>query len=71
MRLLRCVPAEELSERHDLDVWRAGALPAGAAILAESSRLLHVPLEVGKAGLREGVLLRLLDRLPAVQAGGR
>jgi exopolyphosphatase / guanosine-5'-triphosphate,3'-diphosphate pyrophosphatase len=70
-RLLCRVPAEELSERYDVDLWRARALPAGAAILAEIQSLLQVPLEVGKAGLREGVLLGLLDRLPAVQAGGR
>jgi exopolyphosphatase/pppGpp-phosphohydrolase len=70
-QILRRLSAEELSERYDVDVWRAGALPAGAAILTELQSLLHVPLEVGKAGLREGVLLDLLDRLPAVQAGGR
>jgi exopolyphosphatase/pppGpp-phosphohydrolase len=70
-RLLRRVSAEELSGRYDLDAWRARALPAGAAILAEIQSLLQVPLEVGKAGLREGALLRLLDRLPAAQAGGR
>jgi exopolyphosphatase/pppGpp-phosphohydrolase len=70
-RILRRLSAEELSERYDVDVWRARALPAGAAILTEFQSLLHVPLEVGKAGLREGVLLDLLDRLPAVQAGGR
>jgi exopolyphosphatase/guanosine-5'-triphosphate,3'-diphosphate pyrophosphatase len=71
MRLLRRASAEELSERHDLDVWRARALPAGAAILAEIQSLLRVPLEVGKAGLREGALLRALSQLPAVQAGSR
>jgi exopolyphosphatase/guanosine-5'-triphosphate,3'-diphosphate pyrophosphatase len=71
MRLLRRIPAEELSGRYDLDVWRARALPAGAALVAEIQSLLQVPLEVGKAGLREGILLRLLDRLPAAQAGGR
>jgi exopolyphosphatase / guanosine-5'-triphosphate,3'-diphosphate pyrophosphatase len=71
MRLLRCVSAEEFCERYDLDAWRARALPAGAAILAEIQSLLQVPLEVGKAGLREGALLGLLDRLPAVEAGGR
>jgi exopolyphosphatase / guanosine-5'-triphosphate,3'-diphosphate pyrophosphatase len=70
-RILRRLSAEELSERYDVAVWRARALPAGAAILTEFQSLLHVPLEVGKAGLREGVLLDLLDRLPAVQAGGR
>jgi exopolyphosphatase/guanosine-5'-triphosphate,3'-diphosphate pyrophosphatase len=71
MGQLRRVPAEELAERYDIDVWRARALPAGTAIVAEFESMLQVPLEVGKAGLREGVLLRLLDRLPAVQAGGR
>jgi exopolyphosphatase/guanosine-5'-triphosphate,3'-diphosphate pyrophosphatase len=71
MRLLRRVSAEELCERYDLDAWRARALPAGAAIMAEIQALLQVPLEVGKAGLREGALFRLLDRLPAAQAGGR
>jgi exopolyphosphatase/guanosine-5'-triphosphate,3'-diphosphate pyrophosphatase len=71
MRLLRRVSAEELCEHYDLDAWRAGALPAGAAIMAEIQGLLQVPLEVGKAGLREGALFRLLDRLPAAQAGGR
>ena len=65
------MPAEELSARYDVDGWRARALPAGAAIVAELQSLLQVPLEVGKAGLREGILLRLLDSLPAVQAGGR
>jgi exopolyphosphatase/guanosine-5'-triphosphate,3'-diphosphate pyrophosphatase len=70
-RILRRIPAEELGGRHGLDVWRARALPAGTAILAEIQALLHVPLEVGRAGLREGVLLRLLDQLPAAQAGGR
>jgi hypothetical protein len=39
--------------------------------VAEIQSLLQVPLEVAKGGLREGVLLDLLDRLPAVQAGGR
>ena len=34
-------------------------------------RLLGVPLEVGRGGLREGLVLELLDRLPAAQAGGR
>ena len=70
MRLLRRVSAETLCERYDLDDWRARALPAGAAILAEIQSLLQVPLEVGKAGVREGALLRLLHRLPAAQAGG-
>ena len=35
------------TERYDIDLWRARALPAGAAILAEIQALLGVPLEVG------------------------
>jgi exopolyphosphatase/guanosine-5'-triphosphate,3'-diphosphate pyrophosphatase len=70
-RLLRAEPAETIAERYDVDLWRAWALPAGTAIVAEIQRRLGVPLEVGRGGLREGLALELLDRLPAAQAGGR
>jgi exopolyphosphatase/guanosine-5'-triphosphate,3'-diphosphate pyrophosphatase len=70
LRLLRKSAATEIAHEHDVEVWRARALPAGVAILLEVQRLLGVPLEVGRGGLREGVALELLDRLPAVQAGG-
>jgi exopolyphosphatase / guanosine-5'-triphosphate,3'-diphosphate pyrophosphatase len=71
--LLRKTPAAELAARHGIDAWRARALPAGTAIVAALQSLLGVPLEVGRGGLREGVVLELLDRpsLPAAQAGGR
>ena len=71
--LLRRTPAAELAGRYDIDLWRARALPAGTAIVAALQSLLGVSLEVGRGGLREGVVLELLDRLslPAVQAGGR
>jgi exopolyphosphatase/guanosine-5'-triphosphate,3'-diphosphate pyrophosphatase len=70
LRLLRKEPARSLADRVGIDLWRARTLPAGAAILAEVQRLLGVPLETGRGGLREGLALELLDRLPAVQAGG-
>lgn len=71
--LLRRTPTAELAGRYGIDLWRARALPAGTAIVASLQRLLGVPLEVGRGGLREGVVLELLDRLslPAAQAGGR
>jgi exopolyphosphatase/guanosine-5'-triphosphate,3'-diphosphate pyrophosphatase len=71
--LLRRMPAVELAARHGIDPWRARALPAGAAMVAALQSLLCVPLDVRRGGLREGVVLDLLDRLslPAVQAGGR
>jgi exopolyphosphatase/guanosine-5'-triphosphate,3'-diphosphate pyrophosphatase len=70
-RVLRKAPASEIAAAHGVEVWRARALPAGIAILLEVQRLLAVPLEVGRGGLREGLALELLDRLPAVQAGRR
>lgn len=69
LRLLRKSPAKELAVTHDVELWRARALPAGVAILLEVQAKLGVPLEVGRGGLREGLALELLDRLPAVQAG--
>ena len=68
--LLRKLPANEIAREHDLEVWRVRALPAGIAILIEIQRALAVPLEVGRGGLREGIALELLDRLPAVQQAG-
>jgi len=71
-RLLRKETARSLATRYGIDVWRARALPAGAAIVAELQALLGVPLEVGRGGLREGVALELLDGMSrSAQAGGR
>jgi exopolyphosphatase/guanosine-5'-triphosphate,3'-diphosphate pyrophosphatase len=70
LRLLRKSPAQEIAGEHGVEVWRARALSAGVAMLLEVERLLRVPLEVGRGGLREGLALELLDGLPAVQAGG-
>jgi exopolyphosphatase / guanosine-5'-triphosphate,3'-diphosphate pyrophosphatase len=73
LRLLRRSPAPEIAAKHGTEVWRVRALPAGIAILLEVQRLLGIPLDVGRGGLREGLALELLDRLPAVhvQSGGR
>jgi exopolyphosphatase/guanosine-5'-triphosphate,3'-diphosphate pyrophosphatase len=70
LRLLRRDPARTVARRYGLDLWRARALPAGAAIVAELQELLSVPLEVGRGGLREGVALELLDSLPASYRAG-
>jgi exopolyphosphatase/guanosine-5'-triphosphate,3'-diphosphate pyrophosphatase len=71
LRLLRTAPAEAIAERHEVDLSRVRTLAAGAAILTQVQGLLGVTLEVGRGGLREGVALDLLNRLPAVQSGGR
>jgi exopolyphosphatase / guanosine-5'-triphosphate,3'-diphosphate pyrophosphatase len=71
-RVLRKDSARAIAARHGIDVWRAHALPAGAAIVAELQELFGVPLEVGRGGLREGLALELLDGLSrSAQAGGR
>jgi len=71
-RLLRKDSPRAIAARHGIDVWRARALPAGAAIVAELQELFAVPLEVGRGGLREGLALELLDGLSrSAQAGGR
>jgi exopolyphosphatase/guanosine-5'-triphosphate,3'-diphosphate pyrophosphatase len=71
LRLLRRVDAHTIASEYDVELWRARVLPAGAALLLEVHRLLGVPLVAGRGGLREGVALELLDRLPAAQAGAR
>jgi exopolyphosphatase/guanosine-5'-triphosphate,3'-diphosphate pyrophosphatase len=70
-RRLRGEPAKRIASRFDLELWRARSLPAGAAILGCVQDLLGVPLLVGRGGLREGLALQLLDRLPAAQSSGR
>lgn len=70
LRLLRNEQASSLADRHGIDLWRVRALPAGLAILLEAQRVLGVPLTVARGGLREGLVLELLDRLPLAQAGG-
>jgi exopolyphosphatase / guanosine-5'-triphosphate,3'-diphosphate pyrophosphatase len=71
LRVLRDEPARAVADRFGIDPWRAKALPAGIAILLEAQRLLGVPFEVGRGGLREGLALELLDRLRLAQSGGR
>ncbi len=68
MRILRKEPAHAVATRYKVDGWRAQALPAGTALLLEVQRLLGVPLEVGRGGLREGLALELLDRPRLLQA---
>ncbi len=70
LRLLRKETAGTLARAHGVDLWRARALPAGAAIAVELQRLLGVPFEVGRGGLREGAALELLETLPTARAGG-
>jgi exopolyphosphatase/pppGpp-phosphohydrolase len=58
--VLRKTPVDELVAWYGLDHERARTLAAGAVILAEAQLRLAVPLEVVRAGLREGLALTML-----------
>jgi exopolyphosphatase / guanosine-5'-triphosphate,3'-diphosphate pyrophosphatase len=54
-------PAAEAAERFGLDARRVALLPAGLIVLEAGAARLRRPLEVGRGGLREGVVLGLLE----------
>lgn len=53
-------PAAELADLLGIEEHRARLLPAGLIVLAAAAARLGLPLEVGRGGLREGVLLHAL-----------
>ncbi len=55
--LLGRAPASEVARQFALDRERVRLLPAGLLILQAASMLFGVPLQVGRGGVREGVLL--------------
>jgi exopolyphosphatase/guanosine-5'-triphosphate,3'-diphosphate pyrophosphatase len=57
LRLLASERASAVAARFVLDIERVRLLPAGLLILQRASELLGSPLQVGRGGLREGVLL--------------
>lgn len=57
LSLLASEHAAGIAERFALDVERVRLLPAGLLILQGSSELLGAALQIGRGGLREGVLL--------------
>ncbi len=52
-------PAADVAFRFDLDVQRVRLMPAGLLALDAAARALGQPLQIGRGGLREGVLLDL------------
>lgn len=60
IRVLTGDPAAEVAKRFELDPRRVEILASGVLILEQLSQLLGQPLQIGKGGLREGVIL---DRL--------
>ena len=60
IRVLTGDPAAEVAKRFELDVRRVEVLASGVLILEQLSDMLGQPLQIGKGGLREGVILEIL-----------
>jgi exopolyphosphatase / guanosine-5'-triphosphate,3'-diphosphate pyrophosphatase len=61
IRVLSSTPIAEVAERFELDAERVRLLPAGILILEAVSDLLALPLRIARGGLREGLLLELVE----------
>jgi exopolyphosphatase / guanosine-5'-triphosphate,3'-diphosphate pyrophosphatase len=63
-RAVRVLASDEIAEvarRFELDPRRVRILPTGVLLLEKLSQLLGQPLQIGKGGLREGIILDLLN----------
>ena len=61
IRVLSTTPIAQIAERFELDAERVRLLPAGILILEAISDLLDLPLRIARGGLREGLLLELVE----------
>jgi exopolyphosphatase/guanosine-5'-triphosphate,3'-diphosphate pyrophosphatase len=61
VRVLTGDPAADVAKRFELDPQRVRILPTGVLLLEKLSELLRQPLQIGKGGLREGIILGLLN----------
>jgi exopolyphosphatase/guanosine-5'-triphosphate,3'-diphosphate pyrophosphatase len=61
VRVLSSDPISDVAKKFELDARRVHILPAGVLLLEKLSELLGQPLQIGKGGLREGVILTLLN----------
>jgi exopolyphosphatase/guanosine-5'-triphosphate,3'-diphosphate pyrophosphatase len=60
VRVLTSDPAVEVAKKFELDPRRVEVLAAGVLLLEQFSQMLGQPLQIGKGGLREGVILEML-----------
>jgi exopolyphosphatase/guanosine-5'-triphosphate,3'-diphosphate pyrophosphatase len=61
VRVLASDPVADVAKRFELDPRRVRLLPSGVLLLEKLSELLGQPLQIGKGGLREGIILDLLN----------
>lgn len=60
VRVLASTRVEEVARRFELEPERVRLLPAGILILEAVSDRLGAPLQIGRGGLREGVVLEMI-----------
>jgi exopolyphosphatase/guanosine-5'-triphosphate,3'-diphosphate pyrophosphatase len=60
VRVLATMPVAEVARRFELEPERVRLLPAGILILEAISDRLGRPLQIGRGGLREGVILEMI-----------
>jgi exopolyphosphatase / guanosine-5'-triphosphate,3'-diphosphate pyrophosphatase len=60
VRVLATHPIAEVARRFELEPERVRLLPAGILILEAISDRLGLPLQIGRGGLREGVILEMI-----------
>jgi exopolyphosphatase/guanosine-5'-triphosphate,3'-diphosphate pyrophosphatase len=70
MRIFATDEVGDVARRFELDPRRVRILPTGVLLLEKVSELLGRPLQIGKGGLREGVILDLLNGSIADDSGG-
>ena len=63
--VLSRAPAREVARRFELDPERVRLLPAGIIVLGAVCGCLGLPMHVARGGLREGVILELMERSEA------
>jgi exopolyphosphatase/guanosine-5'-triphosphate,3'-diphosphate pyrophosphatase len=61
VRVLSSDEIVEVAKRFELDSRRVKLLPAGVLLLEKFSGMLGMPLQIGKGGLREGIILDQLS----------
>lgn len=61
VRVLAGDSIADVAKRFELDPRRVKILPAGVLLLEKLSELLAQPLQIGKGGLREGIILDLIN----------
>src|SRR3954449_2957403 len=61
VRVLAGDEVAEVAKKFELDPRRVKILPSGVLLLEKLSELLGQPLQIGKGGLREGIILTLLN----------